>query len=128
MPLGMTEMVIKANTTFSGLSPLPPVGQGSLATPGKPLGDLCRDLEIATEPNQAEKVAYLNSWPKGIQEGLRAAANSAFTRNLPVTFVWFDGPYRLTTSEVTDAQGNAGGVSLVVQSPNPPDPGKLGSP
>jgi hypothetical protein len=97
----------------------------NLAHPGGPhnkvLSTVCKNAGIlSTDPGvEATQIAYLDTLPPGIQATLRAAFESAVSRDLPVQIVWMEGSPRLTISETaTPATGGTiGGMSILLESP-----------
>ncbi len=66
------------------------------------------------------EIAYLSSWPAGLQEAIRAALASARARLLPVQFVWAPGyQYEVNFWEVAGTERSLGGMTVVFRSPLP---------
>jgi hypothetical protein len=113
----MQAMAEKANAVFNR-EHVGHVDRNAVA-PGKTLAESCQELGIVERTDTAA-IDYLNTWPKGLQEALRAAVASAVERKLPVTIAWqawYD--YDLDISELPGTPSSIGGMTIVLRSPRP---------
>lgn len=93
----------------------------NLVAPGRNLADAAKDMGIA---QRDEEYAFLDSWPAGMKEAIRALVYSALTREprLPVTIAWNPGyDFGLTVSEAGGTPKSVGGMTIVLQSRYPDD-------
>jgi len=68
----------------------------------------------------AKAYAYLDSWPVGLQDIIRAAVYSAVLRKLPVTFAWLPGyDFKVTVTEAAGIPESPGGMTIVLESKYP---------
>lgn len=85
------------------------------------LAQAVESLQImrGTPGQKAAQAEELRKIPPGLLEVLRAAAYYALKQNprVPVTFVWFEGHYELTISEVPATDVGPGGMSIVLRTP-----------
>lgn len=89
--------------------------------PGTGLADIAASLGIATTGPERE---YLNSWPAGLQEAVRAALYSAVNRDvrLPVTIAWMPGyDFEVTVAEAAGTSQSIGGMTILMRSRYPAD-------
>ena len=70
------------------------------------------------------EMAYLDGWPEGLKEVLRAALRSALGRpgRLPVTISWAPGyDYEVQVWEAPGTAGSRGGMTILMRSRYPAD-------
>lgn len=92
----------------------------TLLAPGTQLGGTVQQLGITTPP----VVEFIQSWPIGLQEAVRAALYSAVTRTprLPVTFAWAPAyDFELNIWEAGAIPDSDGGMSILLRSRYPGD-------
>lgn len=115
----MQAMTLRANALLGGepLKTLDPV----VLAPGANLADAAKKVGIVVRD---EEYAFLNSWPAGLKEAIRALLYNALTREprLPVTIAWTPGyDFGLTASEAAGTPRSVGGMTIVLQSRYPDD-------
>ena len=84
-------------------------------------GDMAAALDIARTPVERE---FLDTWPRALQDAIRAALSSAVNRTprFPVTFLWMPGyDFEVMISEARTVGGSIGGVSIFLRSRYPGD-------
>jgi len=85
-----------------------------LAAPNMILSASVTSLGVALT---ADAKAYLDSWPLGLQEIVRAAVYSAVMRQLPVTFAWMPAyDFRVTVTETAGTPASLGGMTILLES------------
>src|SRR5512143_1955370 len=67
-----------------------------------------------------DATTYLDSWPSGLQEMVRAAVYSAVMQQLPVTFAWMPGyDFKVTATVAPGIPGSIGGMTILLESKYP---------
>lgn len=116
----MQAMTLRANALLGGetLKTL----DARLLAPGANLADAAKAVGMVVRD---EEYAFLDSWPSGLKEAIRALVYSALTREprLPVTIAWQPGyDFGLTVHEAAGTARSVGGMTIVLQSRYPDDP------
>ena len=94
-----------------GKVPVEPLG------PGTKLSELASALGIATSPQER---GYLDAWPTGLQEALRATLLSAATRKMGVVLEWAPGyDYEVHLWEARPTANTKGHISIQLRSRYP---------
>ena len=113
----MQAMVDEANTKFNrsnigGVNPAP------LEAPGATLAAAAGGVGLAVS---AQALAYLNTWPMGLQRAIVAAVAGAARQKLPVTFAWAPAAhFQVSFWEVPSTAESTGGMTVFLGSPYPP--------
>lgn len=115
----MQAMTERANVLFNreNIDKIDP----QLLAPGVDLPTAARELGIAA--TEAE-VAFLSTWPAGLQEALRATLYSALTTapRLPVTLAWAPGyDYEMNLFQAAGTAQSIGGTTVTLRSRYPGD-------
>jgi hypothetical protein len=100
--------------------------QANALMPGVAAPSTILSASVSSLPNVAltdEAKTYLDSWPLGLQETVRAAVYSAVMRQLPVTFAWMPAyDFKVTVTETAGTAASLGGMTILLESPLPPKP------
>ena len=118
----MQAMAERANAALSSqrIARLSAARRTKLGTTG-PLDQFLQDLGIV---QSGPELAYLQSWPEGLKDILRAAIRSAINRTppLPVTLSWAPGyDYELNIWEAPGTAASPGGMTILMRSRYPAD-------
>ena len=92
----------------------------ALLVPGTQLGSGVAQLGVTTPA----VVSFIQSWPPGLQESVRAALYSAVSRTprLPVTFAWAPAyDYEVEIWEAGGIADSEGGMTILLRSRYPGD-------
>jgi hypothetical protein len=121
MPL-MQAMAERANAALTSrrITRFSATRRARLGTTG-PVDRFLQDLGIV---QTGAELTYLQGWPEGLKEILRAAIRSAINRTppLPVTFSWAPGyDYELNIWEATGTATSPGGMTILMRSRYPAD-------
>jgi len=117
----MQAMVDSANTALNRTN----IGSfdHSMVKPGAVPSNIGLSAAVSGLPGAQlsnEARAYLDSWPLGLQETVRAAVYSAATRKLPVAFAWMPGyDFKVTVTEAPGIPGSIGGMTIILESKYP---------
>jgi len=117
----MQAMVESANTALNRNN----IGNFNAAqvAPGAVPSNMILSAAVSSLPEVVLKDAaraYLDSWPLGLQETVRAAVYSAVTRKLPVTFAWMPGyDFKITVTEAPGIPDSVGGMTILLESRYP---------
>lgn len=120
----MQAMVGRLNRLFSEHEIRNLSERRELFAPGRRLSDVARTLRTAPDEIREQWVAFLDSMPRGIEEGLRAIMYHALSTSPPteIAFAWAPGyDFELGIWQAPDTEKTRGGITVLFKSRYPDD-------